>query len=81
MPLTFDQIFERVVKGRNLQAEPDSAEYLRKLCLRQGRTELRACYPSDICNILNSIGRYENRPPIMTKSEMERAASLYFARS
>jgi len=58
--LTFDQIFERVVKGR---------------------TALRACYPSDICNILNSIGRYENRPPIMTKSEMERAASLYFARS
>ena len=78
---TFDQIFERVVKGKSLQAEPDSAEYLRKLCLRQGRTELRACYPSDICNILNSIGRYENRPPVMTKSELERAASLYFARS
>jgi len=77
---SFDQIFSRVVQARNLESEPDSAEYLRKLCLREGRTELRACYPADICNILNSIGRYEGRPPIMTKAEMERAAALYFAK-
>jgi predicted ATPase with chaperone activity len=78
---SFDQIFTRVVQARNIQAEADSAEYLRKLCLREGRTELRACYPNDICNILLSIGRYEGRPPQMTKPELERATSLYFARS
>ncbi len=78
---SFDQIFSRVVQGRGLQPEADSAEYLRKLCLREGRTELRACYPADICNILHSIGRYEGRAPIMTKAEMERAAALYFAKS
>jgi hypothetical protein len=78
---SFDQIFGRVVKSRNIEAEPDSAEYLRKLCLREGRTELRACYPADICTILTSIGRYEGRPPVMTKPELERAAALYFARS
>ena len=78
---SFDQIFGRVVQARNIQAESDSAEYLRKLCLREGRTELRACYPSDICNILLSIGRYEGRPAQMTKPELERAAALYFARS
>ena len=76
----FDQIFTRVVQSRNIQAEADSAEYLRNLCLREGRTELRACYPADICNILSSIGRYEGRGPIMTKSELERAAALYFAK-
>ncbi|MGH9648687.1 MAG: AAA family ATPase, partial [Bryobacteraceae bacterium] len=43
----FDQIFSRVVASRNIQAETDSAEYLRKLCLRDGRAELRACYPAD----------------------------------
>jgi len=79
-PASFDQIFNRVVQSRGIQAEPDSAEHLRKLCLREGRTELRACYPSDICNILTSIGRYEGRPPLMTKSEMERATALYFAK-
>src|SRR5579863_9899433 len=77
----FDQIFARVVASRNIHAEADSAEYLRKVCLREGRTELRACYPADICNILHSIGRYEGRAPIMTKAELERAAALYFAKS
>jgi len=77
----FDQIFSRVVASRNISAEADSAEYLRKLCLRDGRAELRACYPADICNILLAIGRYEGRPPQMTKPELERAAALYFARS
>jgi hypothetical protein len=78
---SFDQIFARVVQSRNIEAEGDSAEYLRKLCLREGRTELRACYPADICNILLAIGRYEGRPPQMSKPDLERATALYFARS
>lgn len=77
----FDQIFSRVVAHRGIPAEPESAEYLRKLCLREGRTELRACYPGDICNILVSIGQYEGRPPRMTKADLERATALYFAKS
>jgi len=76
----FDQIFYRVVGSFNIPYEQDSAEYLRKLCLREGRTELRACYPADICNILLSIGKYEGRQPYMSKAELERAAGLYFAR-
>ena len=77
----FDQIFDRVVASRRVPAEADSAEYLRKLCLREGRTELRACYPSDICNILSSIAQYENRTIQMTKPDLERATALYFAKS
>src|SRR5580704_11226881 len=79
-PQSFDQIFDRVVRARRIEAEPDSTEQLRKLCLRQGRTELRACYPADICTILTSIGRYEGRGPVMSKSELERATALYFAK-
>ncbi len=78
---TFDQIFDRVVNARRVPYEPDSAEYLRKICLREGRTELRACYPVDLLNILASIGRYENRPVTMNKSDLERAAALYFAKN
>src|SRR5277367_4136010 len=65
--LTFDTIFGRVTAAYRLATEPDSAAFLRTLCLREGRTELRACYPADICDILLSIGRYENRPPRITK--------------
>src|SRR5579862_1350133 len=78
---SFDQIFHRVVSKFNIPCEPDSAEYLRKLSLREGRTELRACYPADICTILTSIGKYEGRAPFMSKSELERATALYFAKS
>ncbi|MDQ6759397.1 MAG: AAA family ATPase [Acidobacteriota bacterium] len=76
----FDQIFTRVVQSRNLATEPDSSQYLRELCLRNGRTELRACYPSDICNILVSIGKYEDRAARTSKADLERAADLYFAK-
>ena len=63
-----------------MQTDHDSSEFLRQLCLREGRTELRACYPSDIANIIVSIGKYEGRPPLITKSNLERAANLYFAK-
>ena len=76
----FDEIFRRVVTARAVPHEPESAEYMRKLCLRDGRTELRACYPMDIVNILQTIATYENRPIQMTKPDLERATSLYFAK-
>ena len=77
----FDQIFHRVAASRGIPVETDSSEFLRKICLRENRTELRACYPADICNILQSISKYENRPIQMSKADLERAAALYFARS
>jgi len=80
-PQVFDMIFQRVVSTRNVPADYDSAEYLRKLCLSEGRTQLRACYPLDIINIITAICQYENRPVQVTKAELERAVHLYFARS
>ena len=80
-PHVFDQIFQRVMQSREVPVEHDSAEFLRKLCLSEGRSELRACYPMDICNLLTSIAKYETRPVRATREDLERAASLYFARS
>ncbi|MBI4890489.1 MAG: AAA family ATPase [Acidobacteria bacterium] len=77
----FDMIFQRVVTTRNVPVDYDSAEYLRKLCLSNGRTQLRACYPQDILDIIASISQYENRPIQITKPDLERAVYLYFARS
>ena len=69
-PASFDQIFARVIQARGLQAESDTAEYVRQAVLARGPQRARACYPGDICNILHSIGRYEGRPPRMTKPEL-----------
>jgi len=79
-PQVFDMIYQRVISMRNVPAEYDSAEYLRRLCLADGRSELRACYPLDILNILTSISQYESRPVQVTKPDLERAVQLYFAR-
>ncbi len=77
----FDEIFRRVMKARNITAEPGTDRYLRELCLDEGRTELRACYPIDICKLLESIGRYERRAPRIAKADLDRAARLYFAKT
>ncbi|HEY3441541.1 MAG TPA: AAA family ATPase [Paludibaculum sp.] len=79
-PQVFDMIYQRVVTSRNVPTEYDSAEYLRNLCLSNGRTELRACYPLDILNIISAISQYETRPVQVTKPDLERAVQLYFAR-
>jgi SpoVK/Ycf46/Vps4 family AAA+-type ATPase len=77
----FDQIFSRVVVAKGMPSDTDAAQFLRKICLREGRTELRACYPNDILSIVEAISRYESRPVHAGKADMERAAALYFARS
>lgn len=76
---SFDEIFRRVVSARNLPCDGDVTEFFRLLCLREGGMELRACYPGDVCNILVNIGRYENRPARVTRVDLERAITLYFA--
>ncbi len=75
----FDEIFRRVVTARSLPVEPDSAEFLRNLCLARGSSELHACFPADICNILVAISVYEGRPPRVTRQDLERSVALYFA--
>jgi MoxR-like ATPase len=78
---TFDEIFRRVSSSRGISLETDSCENLRKLCLADGRTELRACYPLDIIDILTSIGRYEKRIVTVTRDDLQRAAGMYFAKA
>jgi hypothetical protein len=77
----FDEILRRYALAREIPYDQDMATYLRGLCLRDGRVVLRACYPGDICRILLSISLYESRQPRMTRTDLERAVNLYFARS
>jgi hypothetical protein len=79
-PEVFDRIFHRVVESRDMKVEPGADVYFRTLCLREGRTELRACYPNDICEIIDSISNYEGRLPEVTKLNLQRACALYFAK-
>jgi predicted ATPase with chaperone activity len=77
----FDQIFNRLVEERNLTCEADSAAFLRKLCRSLGKKDLQACIPTDIFDIIASIGMYEGRPLELNEENLKRAASLYFTKS
>lgn len=79
-PHVFDQIFHRVFRAREVPYGEDSPEFLRNLCLQDGREYLRACYPMDICNLLVSISRYEHRAVEASREDLERAVNLYFAK-
>jgi hypothetical protein len=78
---TFNEIWRRVAIIKKLPYDPEIVDYVRSLVLSDGRSELRACYPLDLCNILISISEYEKRPPQMTKADLQRAVNLYFTQS
>ncbi len=78
---TFNEIWRRVAIVKKLPHDPEIVEYVRSLVLSDGRSELRACYPLDLCNIIIAISEYEKRPPQMTKADLQRAVNLYFTQS
>ena len=80
-PGVFDEILRRATLAKSIAYDQDMADYLRQLCLRDGRSVLRACYPGDIMRVLISISQYEGRPPRLTRTDLERAINLYFARA
>ena len=77
----FDQIFQRVVETHQVPCEPGCAEYLRERSLAAGSKYLRACYPLDIYRLVKAISEYEGRPVWLTRSNIDRAVGLYFART
>jgi hypothetical protein len=77
-PEAFDEIFRRAARALQVRLEPESVDTLRKLCLARGGSDLRGCYPSDVCNLLNSIARYENREATASIEDLHRAVQLYF---
>lgn len=77
----FDEILARVIKAKGLPAVPGAGPILREIVLSGGRTELKACYPGDICNIIVYLGRYEGREPAVDRDGLRKACAMYFARS
>jgi predicted ATPase with chaperone activity len=77
----FDQIFQRMATVNQVPCEPGSGEYLRERCSAAGATHLRACYPNDIYKLVKAISEYEGRSVRFNRANIDRAVSLYFARS
>jgi hypothetical protein len=80
-PEIFDTILKRVCDNATIKWTPEASAYVREKCKLDGRKAvLRACYPRDIVDILQNIAVYEDRPPRLDQTDVDRAVELYFAR-
>ena len=77
----FDEIFMRILEAKGIPYDEEAPNYLRELCEGSGTGELRACYPGDILRVLESITAYEEKPYVVTRNNLQRAGSIYFART
>lgn len=75
----FDDIVGKRLESIGWESEAGAALHLRAVCEAHGGG-LRACYPRDLCNIIESIAEFEERPPLLTISDVDRAAELYYGR-
>jgi predicted ATPase with chaperone activity len=78
--ITFREILDRVLRARGMACDSVSTNYFLELCRSHGRA-LKACYPSDLVDILMWRSQYEGRPPEINVSELDYAAELYFTRA
>ena len=80
-PEIFDDILRKVCADYRLEFDPDMAAYMREKCNPDGKAVLRACYPRDMVRILQTIAEYERRAPELSRQDLDRAVSLYFAKT
>ncbi len=74
---TFDSIFRMTAAASGVEHSDGISAYCREVCERDGG-DLRPCYPRDLCNAIRAIALYEDRKPIATRAEIDRAATGYF---
>ncbi len=79
-PVTFEEIFNRYISKKRIEAGPDSPQCLIDLCREKGSSGLRACYPADIIDIVVSIAAYEGEPAVIDRENLNRAVDLYFTK-
>jgi MoxR-like ATPase len=76
-PRIFDEIVDRRIESSEWKIEPGAREHLRSVCMERGG-DLRPCYPRDIFGIIESAAGFEDRAPILAKTDIDRAADTYF---
>jgi hypothetical protein len=74
---TFDTILHLTVAALGMEFEEGGEVVLREMCLRHS-PDLRPCFPRDICQAIRAIAIYENQRGMVTREEIERAATGYF---
>jgi energy-coupling factor transporter ATP-binding protein EcfA2 len=76
----FREIFKRVCEAKGVKYDEQGLAYLLKEWYIKHERPLRSVHPRDILTQLLDIAIYLNKPPVLTKDLIDRAASSYFVR-
>jgi hypothetical protein len=61
--------------------DDDAAEYLRWVSRNRGDGDLRPYLPGSVCEIVESVCDFEDRPRILDREMVDRVADLYFTQA
>jgi hypothetical protein len=74
----FREIFRRVCASKGIKYDEQALAYLLKEWYINQDRKLRSVHPRDLINQLIDIATYMNKPPMLTKEMIDRAAASYF---
>ncbi|MBW4435563.1 MAG: hypothetical protein KME04_00395 [Pleurocapsa minor GSE-CHR-MK-17-07R] len=77
-PDQFREIFKRVCMAKNVKYDDNALAYLYKEWYLNQNRKLRSVHPRDLINQLLDIAVYLNKPPVLSKDMIDRAAASYF---
>jgi predicted ATPase with chaperone activity len=76
----YREIFRRVCNAKGLKYDEQALAYLLKEWYINQERNLRAVHPRDLISQLLDIATYLNKPPLLTKEMIDRAAASYFVK-
>jgi DNA-binding MarR family transcriptional regulator len=74
----FDEVLRRVVTARGIAVDAGVPEHLRHVARTKGDGDLRPYLPGAVCDLVESICDYEQRPRRLDRVMVDRVADLYF---
>jgi hypothetical protein len=76
----FRDLLERVCQEKGVPCTAEMEEHITRECLNHAPDGLRACYPGDIISIICGTAVFEQRAPVLTTGDIDRALQVYFGR-
>ena len=76
----YREIFRRVCNARGIKYDEQALAYLLKEWYINQERNLRSVHPRDLISQILDIATYLNKPPLLTKDMIDRAAASYFVK-
>jgi hypothetical protein len=77
----FDEVLRRVADNNGIQLTADASSSLRWTSRELGDGDLRPYLPGAVCGILETICKFEHRPPVLDAEIIDRIAHMFFTQA